>query len=44
MEIENFLNKECANVYKWFVDNRLSVHFGADKTKCIHFSKKKNLL
>ena len=27
---------------KWFVDNKLSIHFGEDKTKCI-FSKEKNV-
>ena len=24
----------------WFVDNKLSIHFGEDKTKCILFSPK----
>ena len=43
-EIENDLNKESANVCKWFVDNKLSIHFDKDKTKCILFSKVKNLL
>ena len=38
-EIENVLNKEFANVCKWFVDKNLSIHFGEDKTKCILFSK-----
>ena len=28
---------------EWFVDNKLSIHFGEDKTKCIIFSKEKNL-
>ena len=42
-EIENVLNKEFANVCDWFIDNRLSVHFGEDKTKCILFSRDKNL-
>ena len=41
MEIENVLNKEFANMCKWFVDNKLSIHFGEDKTKCILFSKEK---
>ena len=40
-EIENVLNKEFANVCEWFVDNKLSIHFGEDKTKCILFTKKK---
>ena len=42
-EIENVLNKEFANVCDWFIDNRLSVHFSEDKTKCILFSRDKNL-
>ena len=41
--IENVLSKEFANVCEWFVDNKLSIHFGEDKTKCIIFSKEKNL-
>ena len=43
-EIENILNKEFANVCEWFVDNKMSIHFGENKTKCILFSKEKNLL
>ena len=42
-EIENVLNKEFANVCDWFIDNKLSIHFGEDKTKCILFSRDKNL-
>ena len=41
-EIKNVL-KEFVNVCEWFVDNKLSIHFGEDKTKCILFSKEKNL-
>ena len=33
MEIENVLSKEFANVLDWFVDHKLSVHDGEDKTK-----------
>ena len=43
-EIENILNKEFANACDWFVDNKLSIHFGEDKTKCILFSRDENLL
>ena len=42
-EIENVFNKEFANVCHWFVDNKLSIHFGEDKTKCILFSRDRNL-
>ena len=43
MEIENVLSKEFANVCDWFVDNKLTIHFGEDKTKWILFSRDKNL-
>ena len=42
-EIENVWNKEFVNVCDWFIDNRLSIHFGEDKTKYILFSRDKNL-
>ena len=42
-EIENISNKVFANVWDWFIDNKLSVHFGEDKTKCFLFSRNKNL-
>ena len=41
IEIERVLNSEFAKICDWFVDNKLSIHFGEDKTKCILFSKKK---
>ena len=31
------------NICDWFVDNKLSIHFGEDKTKSILFSSKRNL-
>ena len=37
-EIENILNKIFSNLCDWFVDNKLSIHFGDDKTKCIIFA------
>ena len=43
MEIENGLHKKSANLCEWFVDDKLSVHFGEDKTKCILFTKEENL-
>ena len=42
-EIENVSNKEFGNVCEWFADNKLSIHFGEDKTKCLRFSEEKNL-
>ena len=37
--IENVLNKEFLLLCQWFIDNKLSIHFGEDKTKSILFSK-----
>ena len=34
-EIGKQLYKDFQNVCDWFVDNKLSVHFGDDKTKSI---------
>ena len=41
--IEHQLNKDFANLYEWFVDNKLSNHLGEDKTKCIPFGSKLQL-
>ena len=37
--IENQLNQDFCNIYDWFVD-KLSIHFGEDKTKSILFASK----
>ena len=34
------LNEDFENVCDWFVNNKLSVHFGDDKTKSILFASK----
>ena len=34
-EIEKQLNKDFADLCDWFVENKLSIHFGDDKTKSI---------
>ena len=39
-ELEKQLNKEFESVCDWFVDNKLSIHFGEDKTKSILFASK----
>lgn len=37
------MNANFANTCEWFGDNKISVHFGADKAKSIPFvSKSKN--
>ena len=41
--IENQLNKDFNSICDWFVDNKLSIHFGEDKTKSIIFGSKKKL-
>ena len=33
--IEYQLNKNFCNICDWFVDNKLSIHVGEDKTKSI---------
>ena len=38
-KIENALNKKFSSLCQWFIDNKLSVHFGEDKTKSILFRK-----
>ena len=39
-EIERNLYNNFSNVCDWFVDNKLSIPFGEDKTKCILFGTK----
>ena len=39
-ELEKMLNKDFDDLCDWFVDNKLSIHFGEDKTKCILFASK----
>ena len=36
--IEQQLNRSFSNICDWFVDNKLSIHFGKDKTKSILFA------
>ena len=42
-EIEKELNKDFENICDWFVENKLSIHFGEDKTKSILFGSKRRL-
>ena len=42
-EIENQLNKNLSLICDWFVDNKLSIHFGEDETKSILFSSKRKI-
>ena len=43
IEIEKQLNEDYAKISEWFVDNRLSIHFGEDKTKSLHFASKRKM-
>ena len=43
IEIEKQLNEDFTNICEWFVDNRLSIHFGEDKTKSILFASKRKI-
>ena len=38
--IENQSNEDFCNICDWLVDNKLSIHFGEDKTKLILFASK----
>ena len=42
-DIEKQLNEDFANICDWFVDNKLSIHFGEDKTKSILFASKRKI-
>ena len=41
VQIEKRLNEGFENLCDWFVDNKLSIHFGEDKTKSILFANKR---
>ena len=36
---EKHLNTDFNSLYEWFKDNKLFIHLGEDKTKCILFKK-----
>ena len=40
MKLKKQQNKDFESICDWFVDNKLSIHFGNDKTKSIHFVTK----
>ena len=42
-KINQQLNKDFHNLCNWFIDNKLSIHFGEDKTKCILFASKRKI-
>ena len=36
----SYLNNDLSNLCEWFLDNKLCIHFGEDKTKSILFETK----
>ena len=42
-DIEKQLNEDFAHICDWLVDNKLSIHFGEDKTKSILFTSKSKI-
>ena len=40
---ENVFNKQFSSLCQWFIDNKLSIHFGEGKAKSIIFSKMRGL-
>ena len=43
IETEKQLSEDFTNICEWFVDNRLSIHFGEDKAKSILFASKRKI-
>ena len=41
--IEDNLNRNFNSLCDWFVENKVSIHFGEDKTKSIVFGSKRRL-
>ena len=39
-KIEKHLNKDFENICDWLMDNKLSIHFGKDKTKSLLLASK----
>ena len=42
-KIEKILNEDFESIFDWFVDNKLSICFGDDKTKTILFASKRRV-
>ena len=41
VQIQKRLNENFENLCDWFVDNKLSIHFGEDMTKSVFFASKR---
>ena len=42
-DIKKQLTEDFANMCDWFIDNKLSIHFGEDETKSSFFSSKRRI-
>lgn len=42
-EIEKLSNNDFGNIWDWFVDNKLSICFGEDKTKSILLASQRKI-
>ena len=42
-DIKKQLTEDFANLCDWFFDDKLSIHFGEDKTKSILFASKRKI-
>ena len=42
-EIEDKLDRDFSSLREWFVDNKLTIHFREEKTKCILFGNNRHL-
>ena len=42
-KINEQLNKDFHDICLWYIDNKFSIHFGEDKTKCILFASKQKM-
>ena len=40
IDIEKHINRDSTNICEWFVDIRVSIHFGEDNTRFIFFVSK----
>ena len=42
-EIEKVIKNDFENICGWFVDNKLSIHFGKNKTKSLLFASQRKI-
>ena len=42
-EIEKQLNEDFESIWDWFIDNKLHIHFGEDKTESIFITNRRKI-